>query len=93
MLAADWIREPARTFPKQFCKATTDRLLVDRRFHIEDLLHVLCHAPRVEPVRLFVWHRDSMSDFIPVWPKAQRKLWLQLLEGSFDLIYKDEAAN
>jgi hypothetical protein len=29
------------------------------------------------------------------WPKAQRKLWLQLLEGSFDLIYldKDEAAN
>jgi len=28
-------------------------------------------------------------------PKAQRKLWLQLLEGSFDLIYldKDEAAN
>ena len=23
------------------------------------------------------------------WPKAQRKLWLQLLEGSFDLIYKD----
>lgn len=28
-----------------------------------------------------------------VWPKAQRKLWLQLLEGSFELIYKDEAAN
>jgi hypothetical protein len=28
------------------------------------------------------------------WPKAHRKLWLQLLEGSFDLIYKDgEAAN
>jgi len=28
------------------------------------------------------------------WPKAQRKLWLQLLEGSFDLIYDDgEAAN
>lgn len=28
------------------------------------------------------------------WPKAQRKLWLQLLEGSFDLIYEDgEAAN
>jgi hypothetical protein len=24
-----------------------------------------------------------------VWPKAQRKLWLQLLEGSFELIYKD----
>jgi len=23
-----------------------------------------------------------------VWPKDQRKLWLQLLEGSFDLIYK-----
>ena len=30
-----------------------------------------------------------------IWPKAQRKLWLQLLEGSFDLIYEDkeEAAN
>ena len=28
------------------------------------------------------------------WPKAQRKLWLQLLEGSFDLIYDNvEAAN
>ena len=28
------------------------------------------------------------------WPKAQRKLWLQFLEGSFDLIYDDvEAAN
>jgi hypothetical protein len=24
------------------------------------------------------------------WPQAQRKLWLQLLEGSFNLIYKDE---
>lgn len=30
-----------------------------------------------------------------VWPRAQRKLWLQLLEGSFDLIYQadDEAAH
>jgi hypothetical protein len=28
-----------------------------------------------------------------VWPKAQRKLWLQLLEGSFEVIYEDEAAN
>jgi hypothetical protein len=27
-----------------------------------------------------------------VWPEAERKLWLQLLEGSFKLIYK-EAAN
>ena len=27
-----------------------------------------------------------------VWPKAQRKLWLQLLEGSFELIYNEEAA-
>lgn len=25
-----------------------------------------------------------------VWSKQQRKLWLQLLEGSFDLIYKDD---
>lgn len=25
-----------------------------------------------------------------VWPKAQRKLWLQLLEGSFELIYRDD---
>jgi hypothetical protein len=29
-----------------------------------------------------------------VWPEADRKLWLQLLEDSFKLIYKDqEAAN
>jgi hypothetical protein len=26
-----------------------------------------------------------------VWPDAERKLWLQLLEGSFKLIYKDES--
>jgi hypothetical protein len=26
-----------------------------------------------------------------VWPKPQRKLWLQLFEGSFELIYKDES--
>jgi hypothetical protein len=25
-----------------------------------------------------------------VWPKAQRKLWLQLFEGSFDLIHLDK---
>ena len=25
------------------------------------------------------------------WPEAERKLWLQLLEGSFKLIYKDAA--
>jgi hypothetical protein len=24
-----------------------------------------------------------------VWPEVDRKLWLQLLEGSFKLIYKD----
>ena len=29
-----------------------------------------------------------------VWPESERKLWLQLLEGSFKLIYKEkEAAN
>ena len=28
-----------------------------------------------------------------VWPEADRKLWLQLLEGSFQLIYKDKAAD
>lgn len=28
-----------------------------------------------------------------VWPKRQRKLWLQLIEGSFDLIYKDDDDN
>jgi hypothetical protein len=27
-----------------------------------------------------------------VWPEAERKLWLQLLEGSFKLIYKDRPA-
>jgi hypothetical protein len=25
------------------------------------------------------------------WAKPQRKLWLQLLEGSFELIYRDSA--
>ena len=27
-----------------------------------------------------------------VWPEADRKLWLQLLEGSFKLIYQDAPA-
>lgn len=27
-----------------------------------------------------------------VWPEAERKLWLQLLEGSFKLIYKDKTS-
>jgi hypothetical protein len=27
-----------------------------------------------------------------VWPDAERKLWLSLLEGSFKLIYKDARA-
>jgi hypothetical protein len=26
-----------------------------------------------------------------VWPDADRKLWLQLVQGSFKLIYKDKA--
>ena len=26
-----------------------------------------------------------------VWPETDRKLWLQLLEGSFKLIYKEKA--
>jgi hypothetical protein len=26
-----------------------------------------------------------------VWPETERKLWLELLEGSFKLIYKDKA--
>jgi hypothetical protein len=25
-----------------------------------------------------------------VWPETDRKLWLQLLEGSFKLIYRDK---
>jgi hypothetical protein len=25
-----------------------------------------------------------------VWPESERKLWLELLEGSFKLIYKDK---
>jgi hypothetical protein len=27
-----------------------------------------------------------------VWPEADQKLWLQLFEGSFKLIYKDKVA-
>jgi len=36
---------------------------------------------------------EKLSElFCEVWPEAERKLWFQLLEGSFKLIYK-EAAN
>jgi hypothetical protein len=47
--------------------------------------------PGVDPIIAGLLKRLPKSG--DVWPKTQRKLWLQLLEGSFDLIYEDEAAN
>jgi hypothetical protein len=38
-------------------------------------------------------HRGSLRATGDVWPEADRKLWLQLLEGSFKLIYKDGTPN
>jgi|HubBroStandDraft_6_1064221.scaffolds.fasta_scaffold207254_3 hypothetical protein len=34
--------------------------------------------------------RGQYPKFGEVWPEADRKLWLDLLEGSFKLIYKDK---
>ncbi len=49
--------------------------------------------PAIDPIIAGLLKRLPKSG--AEWPKAQRKLWLQLLEGSFDLIYldKNEAAN
>jgi hypothetical protein len=44
--------------------------------------------PEIDPIIM------GLLDRLPkpgdVWPEADRKLWLQLLEGSFKLIYKDK---
>jgi len=46
----------------------------------------------IDPIILGLLARLPKSG--DIWPEAERKLWLQLLEGSFKLIYKDkEAAN
>jgi hypothetical protein len=50
--------------------------------------------PRIDPIIQGLLSRLPRSG--DVWPEADRKLWLQLLEGSFKLIYRDkqdEAAN
>jgi hypothetical protein len=41
----------------------------------------------IDPIILGLLKRLPTSG--NVWPEAERKLWLQLLEGSFKLIYKD----
>lgn len=46
--------------------------------------------PDVDPIIQGLLARLPTSG--EVWPEAERKLWLQLLEGSFKLIYKDTAA-
>lgn len=45
--------------------------------------------PKIDPIIHGLLARLPKSG--DVWPKAQRKLWLQLLEGSFELIYEDGA--
>ena len=48
--------------------------------------------PSIDPIIAGLLKRLPKSG--EVWPEAERKLWLQLLEGSFKLIYKEkEAAN
>jgi hypothetical protein len=44
----------------------------------------------IDPIILGLLKRLPTSG--EVWPEAERKLWLQLLEGSFKLIYKDKQA-
>lgn len=43
--------------------------------------------PKIDPIIQGLLSRLPVSG--DVWPEADRKLWLQLLEGSFKLIYKD----
>jgi hypothetical protein len=44
--------------------------------------------PKIDPIIQGLLSRLPRSG--DVWPEEQRKLWLQLLEGSFRLIYKDK---
>lgn len=46
--------------------------------------------PPIDPIIAGLLARLPKSG--DVWPVAERKLWLQLLEGSFQLIYKDAPA-
>jgi hypothetical protein len=43
--------------------------------------------PEIDPIIAGLLKRLPLSG--DVWPEVERKLWLQLLEGSFKLIYKD----
>jgi hypothetical protein len=45
-------------------------------------------SPGIDPIIGGLLKRLPQSG--DVWPEAERKLWLQLLEGSFKLIYKDK---
>lgn len=45
------------------------------------------YSPEVDPI--IAGLLKGLLSSGEVWPKQQRKLWLQLLEGGFDLIYKD----
>jgi hypothetical protein len=44
--------------------------------------------PEIDPIIRGLLSRLPKSG--DVWPEDQRKLWLQLLEGSFRLIYRDK---
>lgn len=46
--------------------------------------------PPVDPIIAGLLARLPKSG--DVWPETERKLWLQLLEGSFKLIYQDKKA-
>jgi hypothetical protein len=46
--------------------------------------------PSLDPIIVGLLKRLPKSG--EVWPEAERKLWLELLSGSFKLIYKDDAA-
>jgi hypothetical protein len=48
------------------------------------------NPPDIDPIIEGLLKRLPKSG--DVWPEDDRKLWLQLLEGSFKLIYKDKAA-
>jgi hypothetical protein len=49
------------------------------------------NPPDIDPIIEGLLKRLPKSG--DTWPEAERKLWLQLLEGSFKLIYKDAAPN
>ena len=63
--------------------------MAQRGVSIARLAHLVWLALHLTLTRSFVGYWRDFHNRVNVWPEIERKLWLQLLEGGFKLIYKD----